>query len=318
LLTAHDEAVSLAVMRVVRVAVGVAFLAVGACAGRSSPSGGEAASGGLSGTGGTSESGGVSGRASLGGAGTGSGGRPSGGRNGAAGLGGANEGGHGGAGTANQGGEAGAIEMAGTGGGGTGGGGTGGSGGNGGNGGADSVAGEGGAAGEGPCECQVSMTMSVRLVDCAVPLEAICCSRTPVICATTLDEALSSLSLDAFLCEDPDENDGLVSDCSDGTIELLLNDYGYDADMRMLFDADGNVIGKHYGGSWCGTVYSGTCGGPENDDQFNYQFARYEGGDLAVRSCVPRCELCVNRWLPNETLPRCAIPGNGGQGGGSG
>jgi hypothetical protein len=144
--------------------------------------------------------------------------------------------------------------------------------------------------------------MTSGTVECVVPLEAICCASNPLSCATTLDEALSSLSI---WCDDPAESDGLLSDCSDGTTELVHTEYMADSDVRIVFDADGNVIGKEHAGSLCGAVYSGTCGGPVNDDATNYQFTIYDGGDTAIRSCEPRCELCENRRLEDETLPRC-------------
>jgi len=92
----------------------------------------------------------------------------------------------------------------------------------------------------------------------------------------------------------------MVSDCSDGTTEVLHVTYDRDSDTRLVFDSAGDLLGENYGGSTCPQIYEGACGGDASGS-----FFLYSTGDVAGRTCTPRCELCAMPYRSPSALPRC-------------
>jgi hypothetical protein len=173
--------------------------------------------------------------------------------------------------------------------------------------------GGGGVGGAGVCECEGTNETGF---ECSVPLELLCCASEQVTCQISLDRILSRR--DRYCTEFGSSNSprGLVSDCSDGTSELQYAEYSSDNTVRVVFDPNGNVIGRTSWGSQCEPVYSQTCGSPSD----NGRNVTYSAGDVAPRTCTPRCELCAYPYLDDESAPRCEPVdlGEGGQGGQSG
>jgi hypothetical protein len=120
--------------------------------------------------------------------------------------------------------------------------------------------------------------------------------------ATTLSEALSGLDAQCF----PSERYGTVSECEDGTTELVWDEPLSHSTHRLVFDENGRLIGRYHFGSAYSGLHSNVCLGSGYFD-----FFVYEAGVLPTRACETTCDICPTDGVGGAP-PIC---GEGGQGG---